>query len=69
VGSLLDPDWVETGSLAGWLGDRVVGIANYVRLRDPRLAEAAFVVATQSREGASGRACSSSSRSARPRQA
>jgi acetate---CoA ligase (ADP-forming) len=45
VGSLLDPDWVETGSLAGWLGDRVVGIANYVRLRDPRLAEAAFVVA------------------------
>jgi acetate---CoA ligase (ADP-forming) len=45
VESLLDPDWVETGSLAGWLGDRVVGIANYVRLRDPRSAEAAFVVA------------------------
>jgi acetyl coenzyme A synthetase (ADP forming)-like protein len=43
--SLLDPDWVETGSLAGWLGDRIVGIANYVRLRDPRSAEAAFVVA------------------------
>jgi acetyl coenzyme A synthetase (ADP forming)-like protein len=43
--SLLDPDWAETGALAGWLGDRVVGIANYVRLRDPRLAEAAFVVA------------------------
>jgi acetate---CoA ligase (ADP-forming) len=43
--SLLDPDWVETGSLAGWLGDRVVGVANYVRLRDPRSAEAAFVVA------------------------
>ncbi len=42
--SLLDPDWVETGSLAGWLGDRVVGIANYVRLRDPRSAEAAFAV-------------------------
>jgi acetyl coenzyme A synthetase (ADP forming)-like protein len=43
--SLLDPDWVETGSLAGWLGDRVVGIANYVRLRNPSVAEAAFVVA------------------------
>ncbi|HJW67140.1 MAG TPA: GNAT family N-acetyltransferase, partial [Gaiellaceae bacterium] len=45
AGALLDPDWVETGALAGWLGDRIVGIANYVRLRDPRLAEAAFVVA------------------------
>ena len=43
--SLLEPDWVERGVLAGWLGDRVVGIANYVRLRDPRSAEAAFVVA------------------------
>jgi acetate---CoA ligase (ADP-forming) len=45
AGSLLDPDWIETGALAGWLGDRIVGIANYIRLRDPRLAEAAFVVA------------------------
>ena len=43
--SLLEPDWVETGVLAGWLGDRVVGVANYVRLRDPTSAEAAFVVA------------------------
>jgi acetate---CoA ligase (ADP-forming) len=43
--SLLDPDWIETGSLAGWLDDRVVGIANYVRLRNPSAAEAAFVVA------------------------
>jgi acetyl coenzyme A synthetase (ADP forming)-like protein len=43
--SPLDPDWVETGSLAGWLDDRVVGIANYVRLRNPSAAEAAFVVA------------------------
>ena len=47
VESLLDPDWVETGSLAGWLGDRVVGLANYVRLRDPSTAEAAFVVADE----------------------
>jgi acetate---CoA ligase (ADP-forming) len=45
--TFLDPDWVETGSLAGWLGDRVVGIANYVRLRDPTVAEAAFSVADQ----------------------
>jgi acetate---CoA ligase (ADP-forming) len=43
--ALVDPDWVETGALAGWLGDRVVGLANYVRLRDPSAAEAAFVVA------------------------
>jgi acetyl coenzyme A synthetase (ADP forming)-like protein len=43
--SLLDPDWVERGALAGWLGDRVVGVANYVRLRDPSSAEAAFAVA------------------------
>jgi acetate---CoA ligase (ADP-forming) len=42
---LVEPDWVETGALAGWLGDRVVGLANYVRLRDPSVAEAAFVVA------------------------
>ncbi|MFL5909689.1 MAG: GNAT family N-acetyltransferase [Gaiellaceae bacterium] len=45
--SLLDPDWVETGALAGWLGDRVVGVANYVRLRDPGSAEVAFVVADE----------------------
>ena len=43
--SMLEPDWAETGALAGWLGDRVVGLANYVRLRDPSTAEAAFVVA------------------------
>jgi acetyl coenzyme A synthetase (ADP forming)-like protein len=43
--SLLEPDWTERGALAGWLGDRVVGLANYVRLRDPSTAEAAFVVA------------------------
>jgi acetyl coenzyme A synthetase (ADP forming)-like protein len=42
---LLEPDWVERGALAAWLGDSVVGLANYVRLRDPSTAEAAFVVA------------------------
>ena len=45
--SLLDPDWVETGALAGWLGERVVGVANYVRLRDPGSAEVAFAVADE----------------------
>jgi acetate---CoA ligase (ADP-forming) len=45
--SLLEPDWAERGALAGWLGDRIVGIANYVRLRDPAVAEAAFVVADE----------------------
>jgi acetyl coenzyme A synthetase (ADP forming)-like protein len=45
VRTLLDPDWVERGALAAWLGDRIVGIANYVRLRDPSAAEAAFAVA------------------------
>ena len=43
--SLLDPDWVERGVLAAWLGERIVGVANYVRLRNPAVAEAAFVVA------------------------
>jgi acetyl coenzyme A synthetase (ADP forming)-like protein len=47
VESLLDPDWVEAGVLAAWFGDRVVGLANYVRLRDPSVAEAAFVVADE----------------------
>ena len=30
--------------LVAWLGERAVGIANYVRLRNPSVAEAAFVV-------------------------
>ena len=47
VEAMVEPDWVERGALAGWLGDRVVGIANYVRLRDPAVAEAAFVVADE----------------------
>ncbi len=50
VESLLEPDWVERGALLGTLtGDdgteRVVALANYVRLRDPAVAEAAFAVA------------------------
>ena len=49
VEPLLEPDWEERGVLLGALagedGERVVGVASYVRLRDPALAEAAFTVA------------------------
>ena len=49
VESLLDPDWTERGALLGALadedGERIVAIGNYVRLRDPSLAESAFAVA------------------------
>ncbi len=48
---LLDPDWSARGALIGLLrgdaGDEVVAVASYARLRDPRLAEAAFAVATE----------------------
>jgi acetyl coenzyme A synthetase (ADP forming)-like protein len=51
VQSLLEPDWRERGALLGTLvddeGERVVAVANYVRLRDPRLAESAFAVADE----------------------
>ena len=49
VESLLDPDWAERGALLGALadegGERIVAIGDYVRLRDPALAESAFAVA------------------------
>ena len=49
VEPLLEPDWDERGALlatlAGEDGESVVAVANYVRLRDPALAEAAFAVA------------------------
>ncbi len=50
VESMLEPDWIERGALLGTLSDengeeRVVAVANYVRLRDPAVAEAAFAVA------------------------
>ncbi|HEX2506420.1 MAG TPA: GNAT family N-acetyltransferase, partial [Gaiellaceae bacterium] len=45
----LDPDWMESGALLGELdggdGERVVALANWSRLRDPRRAEVAFAVA------------------------
>jgi acetyl coenzyme A synthetase (ADP forming)-like protein len=48
----LDPDWSEGGSLVGLLADddgreRIVGLAEYVRLRDPASAEIAFTVADE----------------------
>jgi GNAT superfamily N-acetyltransferase len=49
--SLVEPDWHERGTLLGTLvdpdGERVVAVANYVRLRDSKLAEAAFTVADE----------------------
>jgi acetate---CoA ligase (ADP-forming) len=41
----LDPDWVEQGVLVGTLGERIVTLASYSRLRDPSTAEIAFAVA------------------------
>jgi acetyl coenzyme A synthetase (ADP forming)-like protein len=51
VEPLLEPDWEERGALLGTLsdadGEHVVAVANYARLRDPALAEAAFAVADE----------------------
>jgi acetate---CoA ligase (ADP-forming) len=51
VEPLLEPDWQERGGLLGMLadngGERVVAVGNYVRLRDPTVAEAAFAVADE----------------------
>jgi acetyl coenzyme A synthetase (ADP forming)-like protein len=51
VEPLLEPDWVERGALLGAFadhdGEQVVAVANYVRLRDPTVAEAAFAVADE----------------------
>jgi acetyl coenzyme A synthetase (ADP forming)-like protein len=48
VEQLVDPNWSERGALLGTFvengRERVVAVANYVRLRDPTLAEAAFAV-------------------------
>jgi acetyl coenzyme A synthetase (ADP forming)-like protein len=44
VEPMLDPDWQERGALLGCLDGRVVAVANWVRLRDPRSAEVAFTV-------------------------
>ncbi|MDX6481081.1 MAG: hypothetical protein QOG85_1591 [Gaiellaceae bacterium] len=44
VEPVLDPDWDERGTLIGSLDGRLVALANWVRLRDPRVAEVAFTV-------------------------
>ncbi len=44
VESVLDPDWRERGALLGSLDGRIVALANWARLRDPRAAEVAFAV-------------------------
>jgi acetyl coenzyme A synthetase (ADP forming)-like protein len=44
VEPLLEPDWRERGALLGSLDGRIVAVANWVRLRDPRAAEVAFTV-------------------------
>jgi acetate---CoA ligase (ADP-forming) len=45
VDPVLEPDWFERGALVGASEDRIVAVANYVRLRDVRTAEVAFAVA------------------------
>ena len=44
---MLEPDWVNRGALVGLKGERIVAVATYVRLRDPRAAEVAFAVADE----------------------
>ncbi|HEY7379833.1 MAG TPA: GNAT family N-acetyltransferase [Gaiella sp.] len=49
VEQVLDPDWSERGALLGTFAEngreRIVAVANYLRLRNPAVAEAAFAVA------------------------
>ena len=49
VEPVLESDWIERGALLASMteagGDRIVALANYVRLRDPASAEVAFTVA------------------------
>ncbi len=49
VEPVVDPDWIDRGALIGSVveggEDRIVALANYVRLRDPLAAEVAFAVA------------------------
>jgi acetate---CoA ligase (ADP-forming) len=49
VEPFLEPDWLERGALVGTLTadgvEKIVALTNYARLRDPKVAEAAFTVA------------------------
>jgi acetyl coenzyme A synthetase (ADP forming)-like protein len=48
---VVDPNWTDRGALVGTFvedgRERIVAVANYVRLRDPAVAEAAFAVADE----------------------
>jgi acetate---CoA ligase (ADP-forming) len=48
---VLEPDWLERGSLVGTVavdvGERIVALGSYARLRDPGTAEVAFAVADE----------------------
>ena len=44
VEPVLEPDWQDRGALLASLDGRIVAIANWARLRDPRAAEVAFAV-------------------------
>jgi acetate---CoA ligase (ADP-forming) len=52
VAPFLDPDWKERGSFVGTIQaegeERIVALASWARLRDPRSAEVAFAVADAS---------------------
>jgi acetate---CoA ligase (ADP-forming) len=43
----VDPDWTTAGALIGRQEERIVALASYVRLRDPRVAEVAFAVSDE----------------------
>jgi acetate---CoA ligase (ADP-forming) len=43
----LEPDWESRGVLVGELDERIVAVGEYLRLRDPLAAEAAFAVADE----------------------
>ena len=47
VQHFLEPDWQERGVLVGELSNRIVAVADYMRLRDESVAEAAFAVADE----------------------
>ncbi|MDX6412926.1 MAG: hypothetical protein QOH23_336 [Gaiellaceae bacterium] len=47
VAPILDPDWVERGALVGTVGNEIVALAGYVRLRAAGSAEVAFAVADE----------------------
>jgi acetate---CoA ligase (ADP-forming) len=52
VEHVVEPNWVDSGALIGFLadpdgGERIVALAEYARLRDPQVAEVAFTIAEE----------------------